>query len=183
MGALKQLLPLKGKSLIWHAANTAIETGWWPVIVVAGTMKKEISAGIAGLKLQLVENPDWEKGMSGSIKTGLAAMLKLAPELPAVVIMVCDQPYVTPALLQELFTTRRVSGAPIVASAYAGTLGTPAIFSREVFPELMALEGDSGARKLLKTYGHKVATVEFPEGEIDIDTPTDYTNFRLLNNE
>lgn len=183
MGEPKQLLEIGGKSLVYRAAETALQTGWHPVIMVTGAYPGEIEKALAGLELDLVNNPDWLSGMAGSIKTGLNRALQTDPNLEAAVLMVCDQPHVTPTLLQQLFLTRRVSGAPVVASAYGETLGTPALFDRAVFPQLLALEGEAGAKKLIRALGSRVAQVDFPQGEIDIDTPADYTNFRQQHNE
>lgn len=183
MGEPKQLLEIGGKSLVYRAAETAIRTGWKPVIVVTGAYPAEIEKVLAGLELDLVNNPDWRSGMAGSIKTGLNRALQIDPALEAAVLMVCDQPHVTPDLLQQLLLTRRVSSEPVVASAYGEALGTPALFDRAVFPQLLALEGEAGAKKLIRALGSRIAQVDFPQGEIDIDTPADYTNFRQQHNE
>lgn len=177
MGEPKQLLPFRGKSLLWQAATTAIETGLEPVIVVLGAHSHVIKKELAGLKLTILENTDWKEGMSTSLKVGESAALKLAPDLDALIFMVCDQPFVSSALLLELLNTRRVSGNSIVASAYEGILGTPALFGRETFLALRELTGDAGARRLIKQFGDQVASVDFPKGHIDIDTKNDYATF------
>jgi len=76
--------------------------------------------------------------------------------------------------LDELIETKQKSGKPIVASSYAETLGPPVIFSSKYFPDLMQLEGDSGARKIITQHPDEVASISFPEGNIDIDTQADY---------
>ena len=88
--------------------------------------------------------------------------------------MVCDQPYVSSSLLNDLLKKQRETGKPIVTSNYGETIGPPAFFHKTFFPELLKLQGDTGARKIIEQNNDKVATVLFPEGSIDIDTEEDY---------
>ena len=88
--------------------------------------------------------------------------------------MVCDQPHINAELLDKLVTLQRETGKSIVASEYAGTTGIPAIFNRNLFPQLLALKGDMGAKKLIAGQKDEVPTVPFPLGMIDIDTAADY---------
>jgi molybdenum cofactor cytidylyltransferase len=88
--------------------------------------------------------------------------------------MVCDQPFVTSGLLLDLINEQQKSRKPIVASAYANTLGIPALFDSSLFPQLLDLQGDTGARKLIQQYPEKTASVVFREGAFDIDTIGDY---------
>lgn len=174
LGEPKQLLPYRGKSLLWQAANTALATGLEPVVAVVGANNELIRKELEGMALHIVENTNWNKGMSTSLKTGLEAAIELEPALDSVIFMVCDQPFVSVGLLKELIRTRQSGWKPIVASRYQDNLGTPALFTRKVFPALLELEGDAGARKLIKQHGEDVAIVDFPEGSIDIDTRKDY---------
>jgi molybdenum cofactor cytidylyltransferase len=73
-----------------------------------------------------------------------------------------------------------LTGKPIIASEYSGTLGVPALFNRTLFSELMALKSTEGAKKLIKKHIHEVFSVPFPEGAIDIDTPKDYERLQTL---
>jgi molybdenum cofactor cytidylyltransferase len=104
----------------------------------------------------------------------LQALLNRTPSPDQVIFMVCDQPFVTAGLLLNLINEQQKSRQPIVASAYADTLGIPALFDKSMFPQLLDLEGDTGARKLIRQYGAAVASVSFPEGKIDIDTQGEY---------
>ncbi len=159
------------------AAETAILSGMQPVIVVTGAYTDEITRVLSGLPITQVWNADWATGMAGSIKTGLKAATELAPALDALIFMVCDQPKVTTTLLLNLLEKQQETHKPIVASAYMDILGTPALFTSEFFQALLELSGDSGARKMIKTFGDQVASIDFPEGIIDIDTKNDYASF------
>ncbi len=177
MGEPKQLLPLGGVTLVRLATETALLSGMQPVIVVMGAYGDEMTRELSGLPITLASNAQWVTGMAGSIKTGLKAATELAPAIDALIFMVCDQPKVTTTLLLNLLGKQQETRKQIVASAYMGILGTPALFTREVFPALLQLSGDTGARKLIKTFADQVASVDFPEGIIDIDTKNDYASF------
>jgi molybdenum cofactor cytidylyltransferase len=88
--------------------------------------------------------------------------------------MVCDQPFVTKKHLLCVIAAQKNTAKGIVASSYGGKLGTPALFSRAYFEQLLQLKGDTGARGLLLDFEDDVAAVDFAEGAFDIDTPLDY---------
>ena len=88
--------------------------------------------------------------------------------------MLCDQPFADAAMLNQLIRQKSQSKKPIVASAYSGTFGPPALFDKSTFAELLKLSGRDGAKKLLMQYADELDTVPFPLGAIDIDTTSDY---------
>ena len=88
--------------------------------------------------------------------------------------MMCDQPFVSVSLLNDLIATQQVTAKPIVASNYGTTVGPPTLFHKSIFPFLLELKGDTGARKIIERHADDVITVYFPEGSIDIDTTADY---------
>ncbi len=92
--------------------------------------------------------------------------------------MVCDQPFLSSALIEKLVSEYRHSGKPIIAASYENNAGTPALFDQTIFSKLMELKGDIGAKKIIKENPGEVSTVDFPLGSIDIDTAADYE--RLL---
>ena len=174
MGSPKQLLAYNGKSLLQYLAEEALQTNLRPVVIVIGANSDAIKKQIWGMKAEIVENNGWQEGIASSLRYGLAAVQKLKPDADGIIFMVCDQPYVTKSLLNSLLLVQHETGLPIVASGYEDNLGTPALFHKSFFAELMALKGDTGARKLIKLNENLVATVAFPKGIIDIDTKTDY---------
>jgi molybdenum cofactor cytidylyltransferase len=91
-----------------------------------------------------------------------------------VLLLTCDQPFVNAAVLTQFIQLRLTSRKPIIASAYAGTIGIPALFDRSCFPDLLRLKGDSGAKGIILARPHDVASFDFPAGEIDIDSAADY---------
>lgn len=172
MGTSKQLFAFRGESLIRHAAKVALESFCDRVVVVVGSHASEMRQELDDLRVTVVENENWQSGMSSSIRAGLEAIT--TDDCDGVVIALCDQPFVTANLLNELIETHRNTGKPIVASSYGATIGVPAFFSRELFPELKSLSADEGARRIIAAQPESVATITFPEGAIDIDTRQDY---------
>lgn len=175
MGRPKQLLPYKGKSLLEHAVDMANDADANPVIVVLGANAALLEKEIDEKKVHIVENKEWEEGMASSIRCGLNTLLHIAPLTDAVILMVCDQPYVSASLLNELVVTQKNTGKLIVASQYENTFGPPALFYKSIFPELLKLKGNAGARNIVTQHSDDTATVSFEEGKIDIDTEADYT--------
>lgn len=178
MGQPKQLLTWQGRTLLRHAAETAVASGCAPIVLVTGAIHDELVTEIAALSIQAVRNEHWETGMASSIRTGLAAVAPARPR--AVLIMLTDQPLVTPELLRQLVAQQRQTHTPIVAAAYGNTIGVPAVFDRALLPRLLQLQGAEGAARLIASLGAAVGQVHFPAGLLDVDTPEQYA--ALLDN-
>jgi len=173
MGHPKQLLTFNGKSLLRIAAETLVNSNCDPVIVIIGNEQEAFSNQIADLSLVICLNEDWLDGLSSSIKTGLRKLIAQKPDVAAVVIMLCDQPLVTSSMISRLTDAFAESHSPIVAAEYDGIAGVPALFSHEMFEQLSKLDGDKGARDLIRG-GERVVTVSMPEAAFDVDTLADY---------
>jgi molybdenum cofactor cytidylyltransferase len=173
LGRPKQLLPWQGKTLLQHAVETALTITTQPV-VVTGCNADQLVAGVNQSQVHVVFNPEWEQGIASSIRCGLQALLNRTPPPDQVIFMVCDQPFVSPGLLLDLINERQKSHKSIIASSYAGTLGIPALFDKTHFSQLLDLQGDTGAKKVIQQYSEEVGSVEFKNGEFDIDTEMEY---------
>ena len=180
LGQAKQLLPYKGKTLLQHGIQAALLADAEPVVLVTGANAADIEKEVGDERVNVVENTEWEEGMASSIRYGLTALLEMAPDTERAIFMVCDQPFVTAELLNQLVFASIDTEKEIVACAYSGTLGTPALFSSPFFPLLQQLEGNEGAKKIIKQYPENVGTIAFAKGEIDIDTPDDYERLKHL---
>ena len=178
MGMPKQLLQFGERSLIGHVVKVAIASVCNPIIVVLGASGDRIKSEVEWLDVRVVENPNWVEGMSTSIRTGIKTLKAINPEVEAVVLMLCDQPFVSTQIIDQLVAAYRTTGKPIIASEYAEISGVPALFSRALFSELTALSDDVGARQVIKQHAEAVFRVPFPEGVIDLDTPKDYEAFQ-----
>lgn len=174
LGQPKQLLVYDGKTLLERAIRLASEAGAAPVLTVLGANFEIICASIALEPAILVINDRWERGISTSIHAGLKALNVVARNAAGALILSCDQPRLTADHLRALVETFAAQGQPsIVASAYAGVLGVPAVFPHAVFSHLRALRGDKGARALLIHPPCPLIAVPFVGGEVDIDAPED----------
>lgn len=169
MGSSKQLLRWGEETLLTHAVKTAIDSRVGHVYVVLGSNEGEHRKAIGKLPVTIVSNPGWQKGMGSSLKAGLSAAKETSD---AVLIMVCDMPFVTSQHLNNLiehFTNTRL---PVTASKYRDTVGVPAIFAKEVFNELSEIGDGEGARKIIAK--HQDAGLIHLGSPADIDTPDDY---------
>lgn len=177
LGQPKQLLLHGGETLLERALRLASEAGATPVIAVLGAHYDRIRAAVRFGKLNKaipVLNSGWEQGIATSIHAGLRALEESAPQASGVLILGCDQPRLTAVHLRGLLEAFDAQAAPaMVASAYAGIVGTPAVFPRAVFAELGALRGSQGARALLVQPTCTLIALPFPGGEVDIDWTED----------
>jgi molybdenum cofactor cytidylyltransferase len=178
----KQLLKINHKTLIKHAAETALNSSAHRVCVVLGANFEIIRNEIKDLPVEISVNGNWADGMSSSIKNGLQHLLKIEPNLSAVVLQLCDQPLITRAILNQIIQKYIQTSKQIVASKYGKTFGVPALFDKNLFVELLNLDDHCGAKKIIKKYRQKTAFIEIPEAETDIDTRRDYQKLKLKEN-
>jgi molybdenum cofactor cytidylyltransferase len=173
LGRVKQLLPLGGRPLVRQTVTNVLAAGLGPTVVVTGYEAGRVAAALAGLPLNIAVNPDYLQGMSTSLKIGLAAQ---PPRIKAALFVLADQPGVTALVLQRLVEAYMQSGKKIVVPLYRGRRGNPVLIDRELWPLLLQLEGDIGAREVIKSYPQEVLTVavDCPGILKDIDTMTDY---------
>jgi molybdenum cofactor cytidylyltransferase len=171
-GSPKQRAEFKGKTLLRRAAEAISGAGCSPVVVVLGANAEDSLADISDLDLHPVINSNGQTGMSSSIKAGLVELTSLEPALDAVLFALMDQPLITAEHLAQFAERFEKDRPPIIASAYNGITGVPALFSRELFDELFKLGGEKGARELIRERGDLVI-ITLEEGAIDIDHVAD----------
>ncbi|MGC1394712.1 MAG: nucleotidyltransferase family protein [Coleofasciculaceae cyanobacterium] len=177
LGTPKQLLRYGGQSLLFHAAQTAVASVCKPVLIVLGAYAELLKQEVQDLPVQVVENPHWQEGMGASIGTGIKAINSFSDNIEAVVLMLCDQPFVSVDVINNLVKSSGITKHSIVASQYQETFGVPALFKRTLFGELLSLRSAEGAKKIITKYSSEVDTIAFANGVIDIDTPGDYEAF------
>jgi molybdenum cofactor cytidylyltransferase len=173
LGRPKQLIQLGGRTLAQRVVNAAANAECWPIVVVVGSASSTVARDLNQTEAVLVQNEHWRNGVGTSIREGVRRLIDAAPELEAVVLLVCDQPLVDAMLIKRLILRRTESRKPIIACSYADTLGVPALFDRIFFKDLLALPDDCGAKPVIFRNGPKVAEISFSQGEIDIDTAED----------
>lgn len=181
MGQAKQLLQVGNKSLFQHSLDIALESRADPIVVVYGANAEQLKPQFSNKRVHFIYNPDWEQGIASSINTGLSGLLDINPNTQRVIFMVCDQPFVTTSLLDNLIITNSITGKRIVTSFYENTWGTPTLFTKSYFKELLELKGDEGAKSIMTQNVQAVAPVAFPMGNIDIDTMEDYQLLSIMN--
>jgi len=120
-------------------------------------------------------NPLWETGMASSIRAGVEGLVSADADTAAAVLLLCDQPHVTPDVISSLITAHRATGSAVIASQYGGSSGVPALFGRALFAELARLEGTAGAKQVIKRHASEAHFLPFPSGEVDVDTPDDFS--------
>lgn len=169
MGGPKALLRLGPETLLQRAARLALEAGLDPVLAVVGTW----DPGPTDPRVRTLVNAAAAEGMASSLRLGVAALL---PETDAVLVLTVDQPAVDLDLLRRLLALARTDPERPAACSYAGTLGIPAVLPGRLFPDLLALRGDRGAKGLLLREG--AAALDFPGGADDLDTPEDLAGLR-----
>jgi len=180
LGTPKQTLLYQQSTLLEHSIQAALESVAEQVIVVLGAYAATVQPAVKEKKLSIIVNGSWQEGMASSIRFGLQYLLSMAPAARGALFMVCDQPYISAGLLNKLVTLQRQTGNAIVASQYAETTGIPAIFDKKLFPGLLQLKGDTGAKKLILQHQDDMATVPFPLGDIDIDTAADFKRLQEM---
>src|SRR3954451_16131899 len=170
-GTNKLVAEIGGKPLVRIAAEQALASRAKPVIVVTGHEHERVETALAGLPVRIVHNPEFAQGLGTSLKTGIAAV---PPEADGAVVCLGDMPQVNATLIDRLIAAfDPEKGALAVMPTIDRRRGTRALWSRRFFPDLMAIEGDIGARNLITRYGE--AVVEVPvtgtAALVDIDTP------------
>lgn len=173
LGRAKQLLPYRGRPITRHVVDTAIAAGLDEVIVVLGHAAEEVRAALdLRPPARAVVNTDYASGQASSLREGLRAV---SAGVRAAVILLGDQPGIAAGSIRKALEAYDETGGPIVRAMYGGRPGHPVLLDRSVWDEVERLEGDLGARAVMRAHGVRVVPVEI-EGEppVDVDTWDDY---------
>lgn len=172
LGKPKQLINWQGEPLLRLMVRRALQTSAKNVLVVLGAYAGQIVPILAGQPVHVTINTQWSIGMGSSIRHAIQFIKQHFTKTEAVILMVCDQPFLTTEHLQQLINHYHRHGSPVVASFYNGIAGVPALFDRTWFDALLQLQPGEGAGKIIRSSA-QTATVDFPEGKYDIDTSAD----------
>ena len=178
MGSPKQLLPIDGKPLLGLVVEQANKSKLDQVVVVLGASADEIRSGVELGRARVLVNPEHASGMASSLKAGLAS---LGDHVDRVVVILGDQPDVDAARLNTLLDLQLTSGLPAAALSFNGLLHPPVVLERELWGDLMALEGDVGCRAVIRAKPELVAKLPVAgdlKHPVDVDTIEDYERFR-----
>jgi molybdenum cofactor cytidylyltransferase len=182
MGQTKQLLPIRGQPMVRRVTEAVCAAGLDQVVVVVGAQAETVCEALADLPVEFVVNAAWAEGMSTSLREGLRA---LRPEIGAALVVLADQPDLSPQLIRALVDRYKVTAAPIVAPFYQGQRGNPVLFHRALFSELQAVQGDRGGRQVVARYQEQVERVVVGDDAVtaDVDTRQDYETARKVGND
>jgi molybdenum cofactor cytidylyltransferase len=179
MGKIKQLLPFQGETLLARAIRTARESAFHPIIVVLGAEAESIRKEHAVQQVSFVENYDCQSGMGSSIAAGVRQLQSTESQTEAVAVLLADQPMIEAGALISMAAQLAEATADAIAAKYSKELGAPAIFRKKLFAALLSLNGQPGARAILRNPSYSVLAFDLPQASMDVDTPQD---FAALNN-
>lgn len=180
MGRPKLALSLEGKPLIRHVVERVLGAGITQVLVVVGPEHEDLARALDGLPVRFVVNPEPERGQGSSVTAGIGS---LAPGTTAALIALGDQPRIPAAVIPALLRALEAPGKAIAAPRYADGLGNPVLFAASVFPELVHLPGDRGARAVVERSPARLGIVDIAGPmPADIDTPEDYERLKASDN-
>ena len=173
LGQPKQLLRYRNSTLMEHAISNAWEAGCKPVITVLGAYAKEIQQVLDPGTTDILVNENWANGLGNSISTGVQHLRANYPDVDAVLLMLCDQPFIGADHLGRLCDKLNGDACLIAATAYPeGKRGAPSVFHKDLFAQLVQLNDDRGAQGIISACKN-VATIAAPGKHKDIDTPED----------
>lgn len=173
-GEIKQLLPWKNKNIINTVVETAALAGLDPILVVLGANAGLIQASLDNETIQVVTNPDWDKGQSTSLKAGVTA---IRHTVDGVLFLLCDQPHLTLNLVNAVVEEGLRSGK-VVTPIIDDRRANPVYFPASCFPLFDTLEGDAGGRQIISACPHTTLPWLDDWMARDIDTPEDYRALR-----
>ncbi len=176
MGAANKLIAdVDGKPMLRWAAEAALASRACSVLVVTGHQEGDVRAALAGLDARPVANPDFAQGLSTSLKAGIATV---PAGCDGALVLLGDMPRIEASHLDRLIGA--FAPGAIVVPVHQGRQGNPVLWPCALFPEIMQLEGDAGAKRLLAAHRDAVREVEMGTGAIfaDVDTPAELQRLR-----
>jgi molybdenum cofactor cytidylyltransferase len=177
LGQPKQLMELGDRPVLQHVLDAASAAGLDELVVVLGHRAEDVAAALTlPANARRVINPDYATGQASSMRTGLTAA---SPSSEAALLLLGDQPAMRPADIRAVVAAYRSGAGPVVQGRYRGTPGHPVLFDGSVWPDLLAVEGDRGARDVIKAHPDWVTRVDL-DADLppDLDTMEDYLRMK-----
>ncbi len=177
MGSTKQLLPFKGKTILDHVIDNALNSALSEIILVLGYCSDQIIQSLDlhrdFSEIKIIINRKYKDGQSSSLKKGLE---KISANCDGTMFLLGDQPLVTDTIINKLLNVFESSDLPIVVPYCNEKRGNPVIIAKALFPRLKSLSTDAGARVFFEELEHEILKVPVDDRAIleDIDTKNDY---------
>lgn len=177
MGKSKQRLIVNDQPLLRKTVLSSLASKANSTTLVLGYEASENKKVIEDLAVEVVVHQNWSEGIGSSLRRGVQEILKKESKTSAILIVVCDQPLLRTSHLDKMIFHFNPNEKSIIASCYNKTIGVPAVFDKQHFPDLLEIDNHQGAKKIIHNNVEKMFSVDFPGGETDLDTPDDYTRF------
>lgn len=182
-GRHKLILPLDGRPVLAHVIDASLASQAHPIVVVLGHQSAQVRSQIEHYttdnEVTLIENAQYHQGMSSSLRTGIRTLLandyknkQHANQVDSALILLGDQPLITPGIIDMLITAYRTTGRPIAAPLYKGKRGSPVLFDKSLFTELIEVTGDEGGRSVLERHRDEVELIEMGDAQANFDMDT-----------
>ena len=178
MGSPKQLLKLEDRTLIRIVTENVLASSVDEVLVVTGYLEHKVNDAIKDLPVKTVINPRYEQGQGTSLAVGVRS---LNINTSAFLVFMVDQPFITASLINTVIGEFKKRRSLVLRPVYNGQPGHPVIFNYDLSDQLKQLEGDEGARQILKKLGNKVDCIPVQDEAaiFDIDTPEIYNSLKM----
>ena len=171
MGVLKQLLPLQKTTLLEYVISNVKLAEVDKVYCVIGAKAESIAPYLKKHQVKVIVNPNYQNGLSSSIKCGIEQITK--ENIDAILIVLGDQPLIPPTYFNELITTYKAQQDKIIATHYIDNFGVPVVVPKHYLPHLLELKGDKGAKEFLNSQGDNIIGLK-TDTLFDVDTEKDY---------
>jgi molybdenum cofactor cytidylyltransferase len=172
MGRNKMLLPVDGVPMVRRAVQCAIDAGVDEVIVVVGNDADAVRDALTPFTVVFAHNPDF----TGPTSTSLHAGIRAVPDsIDAIAIMLADMVHTSSDMIVALTDAVQTGHAPLAVSRYEDVLAPPLLFTRPLWPELLAWHGEGCGKQVVRAHEHEAAILDWPVRALqDVDTPEDY---------
>lgn len=172
LGQPKQLVPIAGRPALAHTLDALRASSVGRIVVVLGHAADDVEAALDLTGVIVIRNDAYAEGQSTSVRAGIKA---LPDDIGAALMVVGDQPMLSPAVVDAIVSVFRETGGPFIVPVYGGEWGNPVLLARATWPLLDNLKGDTGARPILRKHMDMVLEVPIAGPLLDdIDTPEDY---------
>ncbi|NLB51526.1 MAG: nucleotidyltransferase family protein [Syntrophomonadaceae bacterium] len=177
MGTNKMLIKVNGSVIIEKTIAVLMESPISNITIVLGNCSNEIMKALEYYPVNFIYNPDYESGMSSSIKCGIKWAAEQS-DIEAVLVILGDMPFIKNDTISFLIEEYKKNNSAIIVPRYKGRNGHPVLFSREMFQYILTIKGDNGAREVINNFSDQVLflDVDDPGITIDLDTKQDIVN-------